>query len=105
MRRKIQFDRSPAMKWVAVLALLLLAVFATAEAVHFHASMLTPGRSDAPEPGCSLCMAAHSATAPIEIRLAPILDSVFAPFVSSEPQLQSRLFLPVACIRPPPASA
>lgn len=93
------------MKWIAALALLLLVVFATAEAVHFHASMLTPGGSNAPEPGCSLCMAAHSATAPIEISAVPILDSVFEPFVSSEPQPQSRLFLPVACIRPPPASA
>ena len=105
MKRKIQFEWSPAMKWIAVIVLLLLAVFATAEAAHFHASMLTPGGSHAPESGCSLCMAAHSATAPIEIRVAPILVSIFARFVSSEPQLQSRLFLPVACIRPPPASA
>ncbi len=83
------------MKWVVVLALLLFAVCATAEAVHFHPSM-------APEPGCPLCMAAHSAAAPTQVSATPVLVRVLAPTESSEPQLLSRLFVPVASIRPPP---
>jgi hypothetical protein len=102
MKQKSQFDRTPAMKWAVVLGILVFAVFATAEAVHFHPSRVAPGNSSAPESGCSLCLAAHSAAAPTEVSATPVLAFVFAPAESSEPQLQSRLFVPVASIRPPP---
>jgi len=95
MKRKRQFDRTPAMKWVVVLAVLMFAVFATAEAVHIHPSA-------APESHCSLCLAAHSAAAPTQASAAPVLALGFAPAESSEPQLQSRLFVSPASIRPPP---
>jgi len=95
MKRKRQFDRTPAMKWAVVLAVLVFAVFATAEVVHIH-----PGK--APESHCSLCLAAHSAAAPAQVSAAPVLALIFAPAESSEPQLQSRLFVSPASIRPPP---
>jgi hypothetical protein len=95
MKSESQFDRTPAMKWAMVLAILLFAVFATIEVVHFH-PVTTP------ESHCSLCMAAHSAAAPTQVSAAPELALVFAPAESSEPQLQSRLFVSPASIRPPP---
>jgi hypothetical protein len=95
MKRKSQFDRTPAMKWAVLLAVLVFAVFAIAEVVHFH-SVTTP------ESQCSLCMAAHLAAAPTQVSAAPAPALVFAPAESSEPQLQSCLFVPVASIRPPP---
>jgi len=103
MKRKSQFDRTPALKWAAVLAILVFGVFATAEVVHFHARALAQGSSSAPESGCSLCLAAHSAAAPTQPSATPVLALVFASAEASEPQLQSRLFVPVASIRPPPA--
>jgi hypothetical protein len=95
MKRKRQFDRTPAMKWALVLAVLVFAVFATTEVVHIHPSA-------APESHCSLCLAAHSAAAPAQVSAAPVLALVFALTESSEPQLQSRLFVSFASIRPPP---
>ena len=95
MKRKSQFDRTPAMKWAVLLAVLMFFVFATAEVVHFH-PVTTP------ESHCSLCMASHSAAAPTQVSAAPVLALIFAPAESAEPQLQSRLFVPSASIRPPP---
>jgi hypothetical protein len=95
MKRKSQFDRKPAMKWMVVAAVLLFAVLATAEVVHFHPDT-------APESHCSLCMSAHSAAAPTQVSATPVLAFVFAPVKPTEPQLQSRLFVPIASIRPPP---
>jgi hypothetical protein len=95
MKPESQFDQTPAMKFVVVLAVLLFAVFATTEVVHIH-----PGK--APESHCSLCLAAHSAAAPAQVSAAPVLALVFAPAESAEPQLQSRLFVSPASIRPPP---
>src|SRR5271169_756984 len=98
MKRKSQFERTLAAKWAVVFAVLLFAVFATAEATHFHPST-------AQESGCSLCLATHLAAAPTGVISAtPVLALVFAPAELSEPQLQSRLFVPVASIRPPPAA-
>jgi hypothetical protein len=95
MNRKSQFDRTPAMKWAVLLAVLMFAVFAIAEVVHFH-PVTTP------DSHCSLCMASHSAAAPTQVTATPVLTLVFAPAESSSPQLQSRLFVPIASIRPPP---
>jgi hypothetical protein len=100
MKRKSQFDRTPVMKWAVVLAVLLFAVLATAEVAHFHP--VVSGASSAPESHCSLCMASHSAAAPTQVSATPVLALLFAPAESSSPQLQSRLFVPVASIRPPP---
>jgi hypothetical protein len=104
MKPKTQFDRKPALKWAVILALLVFALFALAEAVHFHPGTLAQGSSNAPESGCPLCMAAHSAAAPIQVSATPVLALAFAPAYRSEPQLQSRLFVPIASIRPPPAA-
>lgn len=102
MKRKSQFDRTPAMKWAVVLAILVFVVIATAESVHIHPHLLT-GDSDGSESHCPLCMAAHATAAPTVISISPVLAFVYAPAESSEPQLQSRLFVPAASIRPPPA--
>jgi hypothetical protein len=95
MNHKSQFDRTPAMKRAVLLAVLMFVVFAIAEVVHFH-PVTTP------ESHCSLCMAAHSAATPTQVSATPAPALVFAPAESSEPQLQSCLFVPVASIRPPP---
>jgi hypothetical protein len=95
MKRKSQFDRTPAMKWAVLLGVLVFSVFAIAEVVHFH-PVTTP------ESHCSLCMASHSAAAPTQVSTAPAPALVFAPAESPAPQLQSRLFVPSASIRPPP---
>jgi hypothetical protein len=60
MERKRKFDRTLAIKWAVVIAVLLFAVFATAEATHFHPST-------AQESGCSLCLATHLAATPTEV--------------------------------------
>jgi len=90
------------MKWAVVLGILVFAVFATVEVVHFHSRTIAQGSANAPETGCSLCLAAHSAAAPTEVSAAPVLAFVFAPVEPAEPQLQSRRFVPIASIRPPP---
>jgi hypothetical protein len=95
MKRKSQFDQAPAVKWAVLLAILVFAVFATAEVVHFHPNL-------ASDSGCPLCLAAHLAAAPTLVSPAPVLALVYAPAESSEPQLQSRLFVSPASIRPPP---
>ena len=91
------------MKWAVVLILLVFAFIATAECVHFHPNLLA-GDSSAPESHCSLCLTAHAAAAPIAVNISPVLAFVFAPAESSEPQLQSRRFVPAASIRPPPSA-
>jgi hypothetical protein len=97
MKPESQFDRTPTMKLMVLLAVLMFAVFAIAEVVHFH-PVTTP------ELHCSLCMAAHSAASPTHVSAAPAPALVFAPAESSEPQLQSHLFVPSVSIRPPPSA-
>jgi hypothetical protein len=97
MKRRSQFDRTLSMKLTVVFVLLVFAVSVTVEAAHFHPDT-------ASETHCSLCLSAHSAPAPSQISTAPVLAQVLAPAESSEPQLQSRLFVPSASIRPPPAA-
>jgi hypothetical protein len=100
MKPESQFDRTPAMKWAVVLAVVLFAVLATAEIAHFHP--VVSGASSAPASHCPLCMAAHSAAAPTQVIATLVFALVFAPAESSEPQLLSRLFVPSTSIRPPP---
>lgn len=91
------------MKWAVVLTILVFAVIATAECVHFHPNLLAAD-SSAPESHCPLCLTAHAAAAPTVISISPVLGLVFAPAEPSEPRLQSRLFVPAASIRPPPSA-
>jgi hypothetical protein len=96
-----QFHGSPLRKWTAVFFVLVMTGFGYVQAVHAHDVLK---EQTSPAAHCSLCVVAHSAavTTPVSAVQAPIVES--AAFVQADPQLQSRLQVPSAFIRPPPQS-
>lgn len=96
-----QFDGSPLQKWTAVFFVLVMAGFGFVQAVHAHDAL---AGQTSPASHCSLCVVAHGAavTTPVSAVQAPVVES--AAFILSEPQLQSRLQVASAFIRPPPQS-
>ena len=85
--------------WLAVLSLVLLTIFASLVAVHFH-----PDLSKATVDSCLLCQAAHATT--LAVSPAPQLGAVF--FVVAlaavlEPQEIGHTPAFTLKIRPPPA--
>jgi hypothetical protein len=86
--------------WLAVLSLVLLTMFASLVAVHFHPD-LTKSAVDS----CLLCQAAHTTT--LAVNPAPQLGAVFfvvALALMVEPRESGHAPVFVFKIRPPPAT-
>jgi len=99
MRLARQFEASLLRRVTALAAVLLIAGMGLVQSIHLHEC----APSDGGRSHCALCVFSHSPAVLTAARSAPILTTGFASFVAAEPQLRSRLLLPAAFIRPPPA--
>ena len=96
-----QFEPSRLQRWTALLFVVLMAGFGFVQAVHVH--VVLAGQA-APSSHCSVCIAAHNAVliSPSSTATVPVVATAL--LEASEPQLQSRLQVASAFIRPPPPS-
>jgi hypothetical protein len=95
-----QLDRARWQRWIAVFATLLITGLSLIQAIHLHEE-LAP--SSAAHSHCALCIFSHSPAVVTSARHAPIATSGFATLAPADAQLRSRLVVPSAFIRPPPA--
>ena len=87
---------------IAILLMLLLVVFMTAEVAHSHPTGTVDLSSAA---HCQLCAIAHVGTVAQPAWLTAHVQQLIGRVTLAEPSLQSRLTVPTAFIRPPPPVA
>lgn len=102
MKPSRQFDRLPFQKWIALLFVLVVAVFGVVQAVHVHDGLPTGDDSGSPASHCLICVAAHSVPVVTTVSLSPVLTLTAGVIPESDPQLYSQLVIFSAFIRPPP---
>ena len=93
-----QFDQERFCKRAALLGVLIIAIFATIQAVHFHAD----GQSDI---HCSICLAVHATPAIIGLPSLVLLLTVQARLFPAAPILAYIPHFRFVFIRPPPITA
>jgi hypothetical protein len=95
-----QFAKSQCWRLTAVFAVLLIAGLGLVQSVHVHEE-LAPSR--ATRTHCALCVFSHSPAVITAAGSAPAKVPEVAYSHLAEPQLQSRLLVASAFVRPPPS--
>ena len=102
MQSARQFGRGGLFRLGAVFLALVMAVCGFVQAVHMHDGLLTDGNPKSTASHCLICVAAHSAPLAATVSFVPIPLHSVAIGPLADPQLQSRLIIFSASIRPPP---
>lgn len=92
---KVQVEAS---RYVALICVLLLLVFAGLEATHAHADAKIPASS------CAICVSAHASAPALTVHPLPTLRPVARVAVQLETDRQSTALKLTFFIRPPPAA-
>jgi len=103
MKLHSQSDRAAFQKWIALLSVLVVAVFGFVQAVHVHDGLASDDGPNGPT-HCLICVAAHSVPVITSVSLAPALAFTAKLVASCDPQLDSQLVIRTSFSRPPPQS-
>src|SRR4051812_8112285 len=102
MNTSTQFPRHAALRWTALLTVLMVVVFGCAQAVHVHSRSADEGTPNSPASHCASCVASHSIAVITHVSLAPVLTYQPESILTVEPQVLSRQRIFTSFTRPPP---